>query len=86
MRSGSGAAGEAMGINSHTDYEECLTLLYLTAPGLEVLGRKRNPAPMTKADPTAFLARSDNPVSARLRERALSLGKSALAIYVGIPT
>jgi hypothetical protein len=40
MRSGSGAAGEAMGIDSHTDYE-CLTLLYLTAPGLEVLGRKR---------------------------------------------
>jgi hypothetical protein len=27
-----------MGIDSHT---ECLTLLYLTAPGLEVLGRKR---------------------------------------------
>jgi hypothetical protein len=49
-------------------------------------GRKRDTAPMTKADPTAFLARRDNPVSARLRERALSLGKSALAIYVGIPT
>jgi isopenicillin N synthase-like dioxygenase len=30
------AAGEAMGIGSHTDYE-CLTLLYSTAPGLEVL-------------------------------------------------
>ncbi|MEZ5875649.1 MAG: 2-oxoglutarate and iron-dependent oxygenase domain-containing protein [Hyphomicrobiales bacterium] len=29
-------AGEAMGIGSHTDYE-CLTLLYSTAPGLEVL-------------------------------------------------
>ena len=30
------AAGAALGIGSHTDYE-CLTLLYSTAPGLEVL-------------------------------------------------
>ena len=30
------AAGDAMGIGSHTDYE-CLTLLYSTVPGLEVL-------------------------------------------------
>lgn len=29
-------AGDAMGIGAHTDYE-CLTLLYSTAPGLEVL-------------------------------------------------
>jgi isopenicillin N synthase-like dioxygenase len=29
-------AGEAMGIGAHTDYE-CLTLLFSTAPGLEVL-------------------------------------------------